>query len=225
MLLEALLWHGFRGPARLEDDGLEAVVRSLSNTVTLAFSLDNPVVRDALSVRTEVCCDGLFLSLRRVSEQGPELSLLFLELKGKNIAHAVDQIESALVAVQRGQGLHDEPPHVLGPHRRIDHPGREQRRRRLRPHRLADAHVDQQLGQQPPIDHRRQGPAAERLAHPFDVLERQRLQVRGVGADDADPEHQLEHVVRRQRVHATIADPPEQIRRQLARQRTRNDGD
>jgi hypothetical protein len=101
MLFESLLWHGFRSSAKLEDDHLEAVVQSLSNTVTLAFAIDNANVRRALSLPSETCCDGLFLSVRRVGEKEPEVSLLFLEMKGKHIDHAIDQLESAIRAVQR----------------------------------------------------------------------------------------------------------------------------
>jgi hypothetical protein len=100
MLFEALFWHGFKGTARLTEEGLSAIVQSRSGTATLAFSIDNEHVREALGLTGGLCCDGLFLSVRGVDGKEPEVALLFVELKGKHITHATKQLETAIAALR-----------------------------------------------------------------------------------------------------------------------------
>jgi hypothetical protein len=52
---------------------------------------------------------------------------------------------------------------------------------------------------------------AHRQAEAVDVLERELLHVRRVGADHTHAEHDLEHVVHRERVNALVAGAPEQV--------------
>jgi hypothetical protein len=82
-------------------------------------------------------------------------------------------------------------------------------------HLLADADVDQHLGEQATIDDGRQRAVAHRQAELVHVLERELLHVRRIGADDAHAEHDLEHVVDRERVDPLLAGAPEQVGRLL----------
>ena len=105
---------------------------------------------------------------------------------------------------------------MFGDHRGgSTHPRGEQLSRAPRPHLLANADVDEQLGQQLAVDDGRKRAVAHRHAESVDVLERELLHVGRVGADHAHAENDLEHVVHRQRVNALVARATKQVGRLL----------
>lgn len=104
MLFETLLWECFAGPSRLEDAALGAVVQSAKQASTIAFRIDTPAFRDAMGLGSIPLCDGLFLGLRKDGDQEGRVHCVFVELKGKDIGHAVEQIANAIRAVRAHLG-------------------------------------------------------------------------------------------------------------------------
>jgi hypothetical protein len=99
MLLEALLWDCFVSSAQLSDSGLSAAVRCDAPDATLALHLDTTPFRKALSVDKPLC-DGLFIGFARAEGQEARLHFLFVELKGRNLPHAVEQLANAIALLR-----------------------------------------------------------------------------------------------------------------------------
>lgn len=98
MLLETLVWDCFASRSTLSDSGLTAIVHAPETDVTLALRLDSDAFRRAMGLAEKPVCDGLFVGLKRPSGKEPVVHCLFVELKGKNVEHAVKQIETAMEA-------------------------------------------------------------------------------------------------------------------------------
>ncbi len=100
-VLEALLWDCFEGPNKCEADGLAAAIRSLpGGSVALAFCLDGPAFRTASGLANGMCCDRLLLVVQKPPEKEPRLTLLLLEMKGRDHDHALEQLAATLNALR-----------------------------------------------------------------------------------------------------------------------------
>ena len=90
-----LLWKCLiPGETSLKESGRSARIKPRSGECVLAFSIDNEDFRARFKVRK--VCDALFFYKSR---QGDPI-LLFVELKGSDIASAAPQLGQALKAIQ-----------------------------------------------------------------------------------------------------------------------------
>jgi hypothetical protein len=100
VLVETLLWECFTGPSRLVDEDLSAVVQSEKLASTMALRMDSLAFREAMRIEAEPLCDGLFWGLSREEEKEPKAHFLFVEFKGRGIAHAVEQLARSIELVR-----------------------------------------------------------------------------------------------------------------------------
>lgn len=100
MLLETLLWECLGGSSRLADSDLAAVVQSVPESTTIALRLGTPAFRRAANLEGKPLCDGLFVGFVREDDKEPRVYCLFVELKGKKVAHAVEQLANALTTIR-----------------------------------------------------------------------------------------------------------------------------
>jgi hypothetical protein len=78
----------------LSEQGKTVSITRRNNEIVLMFATDSQLVRDVLNVAR--VCDAVFLYMQYLSRP----ILIFVELKGKNVKDAADQISSTIRGVR-----------------------------------------------------------------------------------------------------------------------------
>lgn len=98
MALEPLLWFCLSHRTSIDEAGIALTIQRRAEETVLLFRTDSAAFREHFYAHgaPQIACDALFFY--KLGDQPP--LLIFVELKGANLGHALAQLEATIAAVK-----------------------------------------------------------------------------------------------------------------------------